>query len=303
MDRDGVLASRIAATHGLTVESIEELRGLGSVNHTFIVGRGKERCVIRFAVDPLRDDELATEAWCLHLASSQGIASPEVLAYGRVDGIPYLVQRFIEHVARNTVSRRYMWETLGTYARRINEFPLAANAPEQLFSRFGRDLSAAWQAHLAYNLTQLVSEDPLSALDVYPAEKRPGLRDMIVRLADTKMSFGLSHGDLASGNVLVRPDGALVLIDWGAATCGPIPYTDLLILERNHASDDDPSIQDLAAYAVGYDLDLGRIGPTLDAIRKLTALDLVRWVLDRRPDQLTQYVEWARQELTRATSI
>jgi hypothetical protein len=36
--------------------------------------------------------------------------------------------------------------------------------------------------------------------------------------------------------------------------------------------------KDLAAYAVGYDLDLGRIGPTLDAIRKLTALDLVRWV-------------------------
>jgi hypothetical protein len=83
----------------------------------------------------------------------------------------------------------------------------------------------------------------------------------------------------------------------------PVPYTDLLILERNHASDGDPSIKDLAAYAVGYDLDLGRIGPTLDAIRKLTALDPVRWVLDRRPDQLTEYVEWARQELTRPTSI
>lgn len=91
---------------------------------------------------------------------------------------------------------------------------------------------------------------------------------MIVRLADTKMSFGLSHGDLASGNVLVRPDGALVLIDWGAATCGPVPYTDLLILEHNHASDDDPSIKDLAAYAVGYGLDLGRVGPNFDAIRK-----------------------------------
>jgi hypothetical protein len=25
--------------------------------------------------------------------------------------------------------------------------------------------------------------------------------------------------------------------------------------------------------------------------------------LDRRPDQLTEYVEWARQELTRPTSI
>jgi RIO-like serine/threonine protein kinase len=54
-----------------------------------------------------------------------------------------------------------------------------------------------------------VTEDPLSALDVYPAEKRPELRDMIMRLADAKMSFGLSHSDLASENVLVRPDGAL----------------------------------------------------------------------------------------------
>ena len=136
---------------------------------------------------------------------------------------------------------------------------------------------------------------------------------MIVRLADTKMSFGLSHGDLASGNVLVRPDGALVLIDWGAATCGPIPYTDLLILERIHASDDNPSIKDLAAYAVGYDLDLGRICPTLDAIRKLTALDLVRWVCSSasmlmgrpvRPDIISVSYRWrAAGTRSRVTTI
>jgi DNA-binding Lrp family transcriptional regulator len=134
---------------------------------------------------------------------------------------------------------------------------------------------SGYHAHLDANALGLTFEDsssppcaPETALDVYPAEKRPELRDMIVRLADAKMSFGLSHGDLASGNVLVRPDGALVLIDWGAATCGPVPYTDLLILEHNHASDDDPSIKDLAAYAVGYGLDLGRVGPNFDAIRK-----------------------------------
>ncbi len=70
--RDGALARRLAARHSLPPEPVRELRGGGSVNHVFILGVGEDRCVVRFAVDPLRTDEFAAEAWCLKLAAERG---------------------------------------------------------------------------------------------------------------------------------------------------------------------------------------------------------------------------------------
>jgi aminoglycoside phosphotransferase (APT) family kinase protein len=276
-----------------------ELSGLGSVNRVFTLGLGNDRCVVRFAIDPLRGDEFATEAWCLEVAKSHGLPGPETLASGTFCGVPYAIQRFVPHVPPDRVSRRDLWQTLGRYARRINDLPVTDDAPVGLFSRFGRDLPAAWQAHLAYNLAELTSEDPLISLGVYAPEEQPRLRSIISVLARTPMRFGLSHGDLAVRNVLVSPDGTLVLMDWGSASCGPVPYTDLLTLVRHHDQDDDPSTADLAAFGAGYGVDLSEIWHIVEAVRQVSALDLVRWAAERRPDRLAELVVLARRELAR----
>jgi aminoglycoside phosphotransferase (APT) family kinase protein len=201
------------------------------------------------------------------------------------------------------VGGRHRWKILGRYARTIHAIPISDDAPDNLFTRFGRDLPAAWRAHLAYQLAELTPGDRLIALGVYPADEQSRLRQLVLRLADTAMEFGLSHDDLASRNVLVRPDGELVLIDWGSAACGPVPFTDLLILLRDHERNGDPNTDDLTAFADGYGLDLDVLMPTLDAIRTLTAIDLVRWALDRRPDRLPELVEHARRELIRPPRV
>jgi Ser/Thr protein kinase RdoA (MazF antagonist) len=278
---------------------IQKLPG-GSVNHTFAVGHDDERCVIRIAIDPMRVDEFMSEAWCLRLAAAHGIASPEVVAVGTLEGVPYAVHRFIPHLGQDSVSGRHLWTVLGRYARTIHKLPITDHAPDNLFTRFGRDLSAAWRAHLAYHLAELTRTDRLIALGVYSEADQPPLRQLILRLVDTPMRFGLNHGDLASRNVLVRPDRQLVLIDWGSAACGPVPYLDLLILLRDHEQNADPSTDELAAFADGYGLDLEALLPTLHALRKLTALDLVRWAIDRRPDRLPELVDRARRELVRS---
>lgn len=298
MTPDAVFAVRIAAQHGLPAVPIRAL-GVASVNHAFAVGQDQDHYVIRFAVDPLRGDEFTVEAWCSRLAAAHGIATPEVIAVGTLDQVPYTVQRFVPHGPRDAVPGHQRWHTIGRYARMINELPLAADAPAGLFARFGRDLPVAWQAHVAYGLAELTAEDPLLALGVYSAADRPRLQRLMTRLAETEVAFGLSHGDLASRNVLVQPDGTLVLIDWGSAACGPVPHTDLLVLLRDHERDGDPSTEDLAAFGAGYGCDLAELRPTLDAIRLVTALDLVRWALDHRPDQVAAYVSQARQELAR----
>lgn len=301
MNRDAALAGRIAAARNLSPDPVVELQG-GSVNHTFVVGAERDRVVIRFAMDPLRTNDFLIETWCLPLAAAHEIPSPEVLAHGELDGVPYLVQSYVEHLPLDAVSRHELWKTLGTYARRINELPIAADAPDGLFTRFGRDLPAAWQAHLDYNLNALGPNDPLAGLGVYAEEDQPDLQKMIMKLGEEPMQFGLSHGDLAARNVLVDQDQQLVLIDWGAASCGPVPYTDLQTFEVERIHDIDPTPDDLAAYADGYGLDLGEIGATWIAMRKLRALDLVRWALDQRPDRVADLVARARLELRRSIS-
>jgi hypothetical protein len=87
VERDAAFVARIADHLGLPVEPLERLRA-GSVNHTFVVGRDDERCVIRFAIDPLRAEEFLIEAWCLRLAAAHGIAGPAVVAVGSLDGVP-----------------------------------------------------------------------------------------------------------------------------------------------------------------------------------------------------------------------
>ena len=163
VDRNAALAVRIATQLGLPVEPLETLRA-GSVNQTFVVGYDAERCVIRFAVDPLRVDEFVTEAWCMRLAAAHGIASPAVVAVGTLEGVPYAVHRFVPHVAQDAAGGRHVWETLGRYARTIHGLPISDDAPDGLFTRFGRDLAPAWQAHLAFNLAELTPADRLIAL-------------------------------------------------------------------------------------------------------------------------------------------
>ncbi len=63
--RDIRLARELARRHGLAAEDVWPIVGHGSVNHVWVTGSGTARAVIRFAIDPLRNNELEVEAWCL----------------------------------------------------------------------------------------------------------------------------------------------------------------------------------------------------------------------------------------------
>lgn len=298
MDTDAALVARIVDGCGLPAGPVSELVGLGSVNRVFVVGSPGSRFVVRIAIDPLRAEEFTTEDWCLRRAAAAGILSPEPLAHGVLDGAAFGVQRYVEHLPHERTDRRAVWRELGRYARCVNQLTVTDDAPSGLFSRFGRDLPTAWRAHLEYSLGELNRADPLVTLGVYGPAERRRLRQAISSLGETELSFGLSHGDLAPRNALRRADGSLVLIDWGSASCGPVPYTDLLVLQR---PDDlaGPNAGDLAAFAAGYGIELGDLDETLAAIRVLSALDLVRWALERRPDRLTELGAAAREVLAR----
>ena len=296
--RDAQLALAIAEENGLAPIGVEPIVDRGSVNHVFLVRTSGRSYVVRFARDPRRQDSYAVEAWCLARAAAVGIPSPVLVARGVLGQVPYLVQTFVDG-APGPTGGLAEWRTLGRYARLIHAIPVTEDAPAGLFSRFGRDLPAAWRAHLDYNLDQLGPSDELIGLGVYSPDELPRLREVLLRLRSLRPGFGLTHGDLTLRNLLLPEGGAPVLLDWDTAAAGPTPYGDLLSLVRMQQEENDPDAAALAAFADGYSLRLPELLPTLHDQLVLGQLDLVRWAREQRPDLVADTVAAARVGIQR----
>lgn len=297
--RDERLALAIAARHELNTSTIERLDGPGQVNHVFLARGDSGAFVIRFAIDPLRQNDFPIEAWCLTAAAAHGIPSPHVVASGSMRTVSYLVQSFVRGETASLAPTTQSWRWLGRYARILHSIELTPDAPNRLYSRFGRDLATAWHAHLDYNIGQLTADDPLIELGVYAGEHQSTLTAAITALRDEPMTFGLNHGDLSLRNLLLVDGEDPVLIDWGAATAGPTPYGDLLTLMRVHLAEDNPTTAELEAFADGYGVSWYELVPLLESMVALHHLDLVRWAIGRRPDLLDETIENSRRGIER----
>nr|WP_231747796.1 aminoglycoside phosphotransferase family protein [Auraticoccus cholistanensis] len=284
---------RIARLHGADVRGTTVLAGV--VNRVVrVVGDGTD-WVVRFPADRRRPDEFPAETWAISRAAAVGIPSPGVVACGRLDELPYLV---LEHVEAAAEPVRRPWCWLGRYAATIATVPVDATAPDSLFSRFGRDLPAAWRQHLEYNIEALGDDDPLAGT-VYRPEDAPQLRAELKALRAERFRFGLAHADLAPRNLVSRgADEAPVLIDWGNVTTGPAPWTEL---HRVHQMAVDGAITpaDFCDFAEGVDVDLVTARPLLERLSVLSHLDLVRWARDQRPELTPTYEDAARRGLRR----
>lgn len=286
----------IAHRHALPQSPLIPLRGLGSVNHVFVLGTDPQRYVVRLPIDELRHDEFGVEQWCLKEAPKHGIPSPRVIARGDVSGTPYLVLVYVDGARCDEQCDLEVWETLGRYGQLAHTIDYTAG-PDQLFTRFGRDPDDAWRRHLHYNLEQLTETDHLIALGVYPSTKQQRIRAMVNELLTHNFVHGLRHGDLAPRNLLMSVDDGPVLLDWGQATVGPIPHGDLLAAMRSHLVEGQPTAEELDVFSLALGTPLREIRDVLEHLLVVDALDRVRWALDNRPDRLGDLVRDARDTL------
>lgn len=291
MQREAGLARAVAVELGLAQYPIRAVVGSGSVNHVFVMGSGDERWVVRFAMDPLSPGMFEAEAWCARQAAERGVPTAAVTASGVVHGVPYGVQRFVSGRLGHDDASHASWSVLGCYGRVINDIKPDRAAPGTLFSRFGRDLEQAWLSHLEYNLEQLTLDDPLLRQGVYSRDRQRRLGETLGDLVSFPFRFGLSHGDLTPRNLIEPDTGSPVLIDWGCASFGPVPWTDLLTLDRDarHAGGKDTHCLD--AFLSAMDLNREAIWPTFEKFRQIQLLDLVRWAAEQRPERLPGAVD------------
>jgi Ser/Thr protein kinase RdoA (MazF antagonist) len=279
---------------GARATSAHEIVGLGSVNHVFVVSSDShEKWVVRFCRNPLDNGNYKEESWCLNAAFRHGVAVPQFVAIGKLDGIQFIVQEFVAGENANIRRSPELWRTLGSYSRIVNGIQLDSSAPEGLFGRFGRDPRLSWLSHVEYNLAQLTEDDPLIVHEVYDRSQQPLIRSLIEGLREQVEQFGLSHGDLVPRNVLLPPGGKPTLIDWGSASVGPVPFHDYMRIWADEAEGFSPA--DLEAFAQGYGVPLRQLHSTLVDMNILSHIDLVRWARDRRPDRLPEITAKSRR--------
>ena len=254
------------------------------MNEVCVVGDPGDRYVVRARSGHGALAEFEAEAWCSAAARGVGLVTPRILFWGVEEGASYSVQEAVEGDSGERHRDDDLWRFLGESARKIASIDLRC-APEILFSRFGRDLSAAWRSHLFYNLDQLTLADPLIVLGAYGADELKVLRAMVSSISRQSFDQGLLHGDLALRNVLLPTVGEPVLIDWGSARTGPVPSTDLINLLRNRDDQQNPTDVEIDAFASGFGSGPELIQGVRD-LRVLHCLDVARWALDHAPERV-----------------
>ena len=294
MARDAELATCIARELGCAVLSVREIADLGAVNHVFVVESEVEAWVIRFNRDPLDRDDFAKEEYCLGFARRLGIPSPDVIARGTLDGVPYLVQNLVHGVSGEFARSRELWLQLGQYAATLAAQPIPEDAAGALFPRFGRDPAENWRQHVQYNLDELTPGDRLIHLGVYGLAHKCRIRDVFEGLLRREYRFGLNHGDLVPKNTILQAGGAVVLLDWGSATVGLVPHQNFLRLKNPAPTETPFTAEEIGWFAEGCDVDPEAISTDLLETELLGAIDLVRGAIDRRPDRLDETVAKAR---------
>ncbi|MGY5766061.1 phosphotransferase [Brachybacterium sp. DNPG3] len=332
---------RILQELGMPDAPVRSPERAGVVNRVAIVGPAGAEVVVRCQRAP-DAAEFECERWASDAARAAGIPTPRILAVGHLvdagpadggdldagsaDGWAWSVQELVDGtLGEHAADPSAVWRELGRLSRRIARLDLAG-APDGLFSRFGRDLDAAWEQHHAYGLDELAPGDPLVGLGVYRDEDRSRLREILAGIGGTAggtadgrargsagagapVEQGLLHGDLALRNVLLDADGQAVLIDWGSVRTGPVPLQETVHLLG--VEDGDPGADGIRAFLTGFAGDEGGAGDTGDAgdagdagvdallaqaraLQVLETLDLVRWALDRAPAQIDQRARTAR---------
>jgi aminoglycoside phosphotransferase (APT) family kinase protein len=280
--------------HGGDVNVVVALPGM--VNRVFRVRGLRTDWVVRFPLDDQRANEFPTEVWAARQAHSSGVPTARTVATGLLDARPYLIVEYVEPHQDQDEDQAWRW--LGRYASRVATTRLD-EAPEEVFSRFGRDLPRAWRAHLSYNLDAVTAQDPLLEDGVYQEADRVWLRASIKRLMTIDFAFGLAHGDLAPRNLVPRrPPLPPVLLDWGTATTGPAPWTDLQRVYGWATYDRTvtKSALDHFAHAAGVPLD-EQTSAVLEQMSALRFLDLARWARKWRPDLYEEYRQSSQQGL------
>lgn len=273
---------------GELIQSITPIKG-GEVNQTFLIATAAHKYVVRInSIDEL--PRFQKEQWCIEKAIKLGVKSSPVLAIGSFNDTAFMLIEFIPGKRGDQLKTdaQTIWHTLGSYAQKIHSIGSSRGFGEKLEDIQHGGLEA-WRQYLAYNISSLGNNDQLIHKSILTLEQSKRLRIYFEELQQTRLEFGLSHGDISLLNAIVANDG-LHLIDWGSAENHVVPHYDLGVILTDSLYEDS---EDFKAVLAGYGLTMNAydgIKKEVKSLMLLIATDKVRWAIDRNPARLESAV-------------
>ena len=222
-------------TLGETIQSIQEINDLGSVNRVFDIGASKGSYIIRLNDEPFKKLEYQKENWCVEAVQKLGIPSPQSIKTGVWENINFMILHKIE--GKNgklchSKQKAIIWKKLGNYARSFHRIKNIEHL-EVMESEFHKN----WQARLEYNITELDDADSLLTQKIFTLQEHQVAREILACLRSLDLPSGLVHGDLCPRNVIWAQE-QVWLLDWGTAEINVVPHIEIgTVMMSNEASE------------------------------------------------------------------
>ena len=293
---------------GAPVLDLTPIIGSGTVNAVYRLQLPERQVVLRLRAVAL--GEYQKEAWCIAQTTALGVSGPEVIACGEADGVAYLLESCLPGTPGDecTCELRPIWQALGRYARQIHSIPSWDFDGERAGDAFGdaaESFAPTWQAHVSYNIDSITPDDEVLAMGVYRANQADRIRTIFSSLLTHPFRFGLTHGDLSLSNCLVTEAGEVAIVDWGCARIHVTPHYELnVILEDSlRQRPDGPEL--LAAFLDGYGISpaaFAAMQAELKMLLLLSAVDTLRWAIDRCPSRISELCAYATEVAARVLS-
>ena len=284
---------------GKNVISLDEILGKGSVNRVFtVITSDNTKYIIRMRDNLSALAEYEKERWCIERAISSGIISPKVYAVGSYDKVPYIIESYVEGINGFDAKeiQLELWKKIGEYAKKINSIEAKGFGLDFKNGKFYNDFTPNWNAYVQYNISCLKSDDKFIDFGVYDIFNRNFIKNVFCELLNKNFDFGLCHGDLSPRNVIVNLQG-VCLIDWGCALINIYPHYNITTLLKGQIMKDIPNDNQINYFFDGYGIseeEYKIMKRDIYAILLIDAYDKLRWAIDKSPDDINEYSEYAR---------
>ena len=257
----------------------------GSNNAAFEIDIDDGRRFVIRVTGEWRERTTRQERWCYGHAQRLGIPSPEVVAIGKLEKLPYIVLTYVEGTGgvESAIDRRQLWSTLGRYGRLINSVETGELSMIEDDRPLYPEPRTQW-----FQWLDAAERNFLVEGGTFSEHERDTIRTLLKELRGRPFQFGLSHGDLDLRNTIVSDLGVIHLIDYSCSLVSLVPQVDLYNILREQRSDSE----EISGYLVGYGLTqsaFAKILPEVRAFGLVQQLKDVDWAFGERPDLIPRY--------------
>lgn len=266
------------------IQSVKEIKGLGSVNKVFEIIGVKRSYILRINTNEKRL-EYKKEKWCIDKIGAIEIPTAKVLSIGLVEGFCFMLQNKIPGINGNSCSpkeKSKIWFELGSY---VSIFQNIKRIEDEEFEQtaFHKD----WKSRLHYNIKELNEEDSLLKEGIFNNVEHRKAKKILKTFEEKEFTEGLVHGDLSPRNVIVNK-GKIYLLDWGTAGINIVPHSEIgIVLLSNEASK-----ADFKEFLKGMDIsekDFKEMEEEIKTLNFLHQLDVYRWAEGQGIPKLNDY--------------